>query len=318
MKYSNTARVLSFLFHLVLVLAFGVLGVYFGVFVVPFLFSTGVRMNFINDTINGFAPTLDIALAVLGLSIFIISLYGLIQAIKGLLNPNDDKVMVKSLTAFIGDGYVASAFFAALAFLYFDTIANGKMAFAIVMCVLLMIIFLIATNIPMYRLYEGKETTEQLVGLSLTAAVGLGLIAILNLAALISCLIAMNQQAFTGDVNFAAQLASTTVANLFACGLMAASGAVIGKKGAADKKAVSLGGYFTSGAFFFFGASLLSAGSMDVIWHDKAYHLDSYNYAFTGWGYGVMNIVVGSLAVIGAVVFAIVTYNESKKTVVKA
>jgi hypothetical protein len=38
---------------------------------------------------------------------------------------------------------------------------------------------------------------------------------------------------------------------------MIASGAVIGKKGSADKKAVALGGYFSSGAFFFVGASLV-------------------------------------------------------------
>ncbi|MFA6620045.1 MAG: hypothetical protein WCS90_02815 [Bacilli bacterium] len=320
MKYSNTARVLSFLFHLILVLAFGVLGVYFGVFVVPFLFDETIRGNFINDAIRGFAPTLDIALAVLGLSVFIISLYGLIQAAKGLRDPNNDKVVVKSFTAFIADGYVASAFFAACAFLYFDTIANGKMAFAIVMSVLLMIIFLIATNIPMYRLFEGKETTEQLVGLSLAAAIGLGLIGIMNFAALVNCLIVTNRTTMSWGGNFAAQLATAAGTNLVASGFMIASAALIGKKSAADKKAVSLGGYFTSGALFFVGAALISAGTMDLIWHaDKYYvHLNSYNYAFTGWGYGVMNIVLGGLAIIGTVVFAIVTYNESKKTAVKA
>jgi multisubunit Na+/H+ antiporter MnhF subunit len=320
MKYSNTARVLSFLFHLILVLAFGVLGVYFGFFVVPFLFAEGIRDNFINNAIRGFAPTLDIELAVVGLSIFIISLYGLIQAGKGLANPKDDKVMVKSFTAFIGDGYIASAFFAACAFLYFDPIANGKLAFAIVMCVLLMIILLIATNIPMYRLFEGKETTEQLVGLSLTAAIGLGLVAIMNFAALICCMIVTKNTTMTYGDNISIQLAVAAVTNLIACGFMIASGAVIGKKGSADKKAVALGGYFSSGAFFFVGGALLSAGTMDLVWHADKYllHLDSADRTFTGWGYGVMNVVIGGLAIIGAVVFAIVTYNESKKTAVKA
>jgi multisubunit Na+/H+ antiporter MnhF subunit len=318
MKYSNTARVLSFLFHLILVLAFGVLGVYFGFFVVPFHFDSGIKMNFMNDFINGFALTLDIELAVLGLSIFVISLYGLIQATKGLLAPSDDKVMVKSFTAFVGDGYVASAFFAACAFLYFDPIANNNMAFAIVMCVLLMIIFLIATNIPMYRLFEGKETTEQLVGLSLTAAIGLGFIGLMNAVSCVNCLIMMSRMAFTGDVQFALQLGVAAVTNLIAAGFMIASGAVIGKKGAADKKAVALGGYFSSGAFFFLGAALLSAGVMDLVWKDKSYHLDSYSAAFTGYGYPSMAITLGSLAIIGAVVFAIVTYKDSKKNAVKA
>jgi hypothetical protein len=39
----------------------------------------------------------------------------------------------------------------------------------------------------------------------------------------------------------------------------------------------------------------------------------SSDFAFTGWGYGVMCFVIGSLAIIGAVVFAIVTYQDSKK-----
>jgi hypothetical protein len=59
---------------------------------------------------------------------------------KVLKAPTDDKPVVKSFVAFIGDGYVASAFFAACAFLYFDPIANKNMAFAIVMCVLFLII----------------------------------------------------------------------------------------------------------------------------------------------------------------------------------
>ena len=138
MKYSNTARVLSFVFHLILVLAFGVLGFYFGFFVVPEYFDATIRPNFINDVIAGYPLDLVIELAVLGLSIFTISLYGLVNGIKSLLNPSDDKPVVKSFVAFIGDGYVASIFFAACAFLYFDPIANKNMAFAIVMCVLLM------------------------------------------------------------------------------------------------------------------------------------------------------------------------------------
>jgi multisubunit Na+/H+ antiporter MnhF subunit len=130
--------------------------------------------------------------------------------------------MIKSwsrvFTAFIGDGYIASAFFAACAFLYFDPIANGKLAFAIVMCVLLMIILLIATNIPMYRLFEGKETTEQLVGLSLTAAIGLGLVAIMNFAALICCMIVTKNTTMTYGDNISIQLAVAAVTNLIACG----------------------------------------------------------------------------------------------------
>jgi len=318
MKYSNTARVLSFVFHLILVLAFGVLGFYFGFFVVPEYFDATIRPNFINDVIAGYPLDLVIELAVLGLSIFTISLYGLVNGIKSLLNPSDDKPVVKSFVAFIGDGYVASIFFAACAFLYFDPIANKNMAFAIVMCVLLMIILLIATNIPMYHLFEGKETSQELMGLSFSAAVGFGYIALMNVLALVSSLVVMSRSSYSYDFNFNMQLIAAAVSAAVVAGLMLASGLIIKKKGVADKKGVALSGYLASGAFFALGAGLLSTGIMELIWRSYPCHLVSYDFAFTGFGYGVMCLVIGSLAIIGSVVFVVVTYQDSQKKTVKA
>jgi multisubunit Na+/H+ antiporter MnhF subunit len=319
MKYSNTARVLSFLLHLILVLAFGTLGVYFGFFAVPFNLDSANRMAVMNDFIAGLALNLDIELAVLGLSIFTISLYGMIQGIKSLLAPNDDKPVVKSFVAFIGDGYIASGFFAACAFLYFDPIANKNLAFAIVMCVLFMIILLIATNIPMYRLFEGKETTEELVGLSFTAAIAFFYVALMNFLAFITCQIVMARQATTGYGNFALTLGIAALGTAIVAGFMAATGFILRKKGVGDKKAVALTGYLTSGAFLFLGGSLLSTGIMELLWKDtKLVHLDKYDYNFTGVGYGIMCLVIGALAVIGAIAFAVFTAQDSKKAEAKA
>jgi multisubunit Na+/H+ antiporter MnhF subunit len=314
MKYSNTARVLSFIFHLILVLAFGVLGVYFGFFVVPEHFDSTIRMNFVNDFIYSFALNLDIALAVVGLSIFTISTYGLVQSIKGLLAPSDDKPVVKSFMAFIADGYVAAVFFAANAFVYFDLVAHSSsLAFVIVMCVLFMIILLIASNIPMYRIFQGKETTEELVGLSLAAAVGFGFVGLENLLALLSSFIVMSRQAYAYDVNFNAQLGTAALTGLIICGLMIAAALLMKKKGVADKKVVSLSGYLTSGSFFILGAGFMAQGIMELLWKDKACHLESNTNAFTGLGYGIMCLVIGSLAIIGSFVFIGVTYQDSQK-----
>jgi hypothetical protein len=318
MKYSNTARVLSFVLHLILTLAFGVLGVYFGFFVVPFHFDTTIQMNFMNTFVSNLAFTLDVELAVLGLSIFTVSLYGFIQGVKGLLAPTDDKPVVKSFTAFIGDGYIASAFFAACAFLYFDPIANKNLAFAIVMCVLFMIILLIATNIPMYRLFEGKETTEELVGLSLTAGVGFFYIALMNFLALIGCWVVMSRQTTSGGLNFVMQLGITFIFTLIIAGLMIASGVILKKKGVADKKAVALSGYFTSGSFLALGGSLLAAGIMEFLWRENNFHLDAYGHTFTGYGYGSMCLVIGSFAILGAIAFAVFTAQDAQKAQAKA
>jgi hypothetical protein len=97
--------------------------------------------------------------------------------------------MIKSwsrvFTAFIGDGYIASAFFAALRLPLFRSdcqwqagLRHRHVRFAHDHPSSLRPIFRCIAFI------EGKETTEQLVGLSLTAAIGLGLVAIMNFAAL--------------------------------------------------------------------------------------------------------------------------------------
>jgi multisubunit Na+/H+ antiporter MnhF subunit len=316
MKYSNTARVLSFLFHLILVLAFGCLGFYFGFFVVPVTFDGYNNMKFSNTL---FAPSLSIELAVLGLTIFTISLYGLIQAFKGLKAPTDDKPVVKSFVAFIGDGYVASAFFAGCAFLYFDPIANKNLAFTIVMAVLFLIITLIATNIPMYRLFEGKESTDELAGLSFSAAVGFGFIALMNILALIGSLVyakAAGGYSYSGNIN--AQLLTGALAGAIVCGLTTATGVIVKKKGSADKKAVTLSGYLTSGAIFAFGGGLLALGIMDLLWKENLCHFTSTDFKYIGLGYPVMNMVIGSLAIVGAVIFMIITARDSKKVEAKA
>lgn len=318
MKYSNTARVLSFILHLILALAFGVLGVYFAFFVVPFHFDDGIKMNFMNSGISNFAFVLDVALAVLGLSVFTVSTYGAVEGAKSLLAPNDDKPVVKAFTAFIGDGYIASGFFAALAFLYFDSIKNGNLAFAIVMCVLLLITLLIATNIPMYRLFEGKETTEELVGLSLTAAVSFFYIALMNFLGLVGDWVVMNRQTTGGGVNFALQLGLTAIFTVLIAGLMLASALILKKKGVADKKAVALSGYFASGSFLFLGGSLIKTGVCEFLWKDYKFHLNYTEHAFSGYGYASMCLVIGSLAVLGAIAFAVFTANDSKKTEAKA
>jgi hypothetical protein len=120
------------------------------------------------------------------------------------------------------------------------------------------------------------------------------------------------------DFNFNMQLIAAAISSLVVAGLMLAAGLIIKKKGVADKKGVALSGYLTSGAFFALGGGLLAAGIMDIVWRSYACHLVNYTFAFTGLGYGIMCLVIGSLAVIGAVVFTIVTFQDSKKTQAKA
>ena len=147
MKYSMTSRTLCVVFHAIIAAAMGLMGIWFGIFVVPeFLGSNPQQFygNFGFDR-NG-AFFLWYELAVVGLSLFVISLLGLIDGIKSILDSRNDEPVV------------AAVFFALQGMLLWDLTANGSnVAFVIVMALLIAIVLLIATNIPMVRLYDQRD-----------------------------------------------------------------------------------------------------------------------------------------------------------------
>ena len=162
MKYSQTARVLSLIFHGIIALAFGCLGFYLGFFVVPEYFNAGA--NIFVDSLFRASYLLYFELAAVGLTLFLISTYGFAKALLS-LNSSSDEKLVQSFSAFIADGWVASIFFLLQAVLLFDLTSNttgtsnGSVAFVVVAALIVAIILLIATNIPMVKLFDGKDSS---------------------------------------------------------------------------------------------------------------------------------------------------------------
>jgi hypothetical protein len=319
MKYGNTSRSLCLLFHGLIFAAFVSLGIYYGFFLTPFYLDPSMKTYWSGSVVFG-AYNLYLELGVVGLSLAVVSGYGFYQAVKAMMAPSDDKPVIKSFTAFIADGYIASVFFILQGLLLFDLTANNNLAFVIIMAILLSIILLIATNIPMVRLFDGKDQTPLVVGLNLAGAVTAFWVAIETFLTVIGFL------KYTADSGsslsttsysayFLAQLLIGTLGGLLVGGLLLASGIVTLKKGVKDPKASLLSGYLTGGSIFGVAAVMISLSIIELVNHDLPIHLES-NDNFTsnyGWGYGIMGVILGAGVLAAAIYFMIVTAKEGKK-----
>ena len=312
---------MSLLAHALIVLAFGAFGLYFGAFVVPEYFGTNPTY-FTQDLFSG-AYLLYLELAVLGLSMAVISGYGLFYAVKGLINQRDDEPVVKSLTTLIVEGWAVGLFFLLQAVLFFDLTGNNgaesNLVFVIVMSLLIAIIFLIATNIPMVKLYDGKDQKPLLRGfiggaMVFTAAIALeaGLSLIVNAAN--ASLNTWKQ----GEINLL--LLTITLSNLVAFVLLLLSWLNNFKKGN------KLPGFMAGGAIISLGVGLIIYGVLTIVWRENGIHLNyalesgkTYIFGGSKWGFGfpIMNLVVGAVtSVLGG--YVMIAANKSTEVAKRA
>jgi hypothetical protein len=319
MKYGNTSRTLSLVFHLLILLAFGVMGFYYGIFVTPFALTRS-QIAFTNSVVWPFNFSLQ--LAVLGLSMFVISIYGFIQALKAIMNPSDDKPVVKAFTTFIIEGYIAAIFCLANACIYFDLLSfNNKdnITFIIIISLILAIGLLIATNIPMYKLFDGQDPTALNAGFNFGAAVVAGVMA-LELVASLGAGYFDDPHQTGAELRFGLLLGGALV-NLAVLALTLVAGLKVRKAGAADKKVATLAGSLDSGAIFLVGALILSLGIVDFYFRDESNysHFEGVNFGktATGTAYAICSIVFGAIIIAGSIFFLVTTLNPNKKEAAK-
>lgn len=294
MKYANTSRSLSFLAHLLLVLLFGFLGIYFGCLVTPFFFVAAVDP--IVPVIEG-AYLLYLELSVLGWSLAILSAVGLWNAVKALKNPRDDEPVVKSFTLLISEGWIASLFFLLQACLFFDLTGRNSAAdnrvFVIIASLLITIGLLIATNIPMVKLYDGKDQkplVRSFVGAGLVVTGATFVESAVTLVGLLS------NQTMTPSLRekFMWLLVAIVVPSFIAALLLCLGYFVFFKKNA--KLASLLAGF----AFVAIALGLVAFGVLNIVWYESNVALNAIGkdsaFAFKPYGYGfaVMNFVVAA------------------------
>lgn len=316
MKYGVTSRSISLGFHALIAAAFGVMGLYFGFFIVPqYLGSNPTAWYDTNyfhfDTSGSFLLWFE--LAVLGLSFFVISTYGFVQALLSLSHPGDDTQIVKSFNAFFAEGYIAAIFMLLQAMLLWDLTANGNIALVIVMGLLAAVVLMIATNIPLLKVYDQRKYDE--LGVSMLAA-----------ASVVTFF--MTLESVLGTIGTSTgyyqlyNLLTTMIVGSGATFALCLAATLVSKFAGNAK----LANWLASGALLVSGACLGAFGILDIVYqyipNSKSTICPVHLY-FTGvgintesnsfdLGFGIMAIVIGALLVIGSLVFAYI--NENKKT----
>ncbi len=310
-KYQSTSRVLVLVFQILIFAAFGAFGCYFGFFAVPFYLTADPTLDGIVSA--EYAYNLFLELAVIGLSEMTIAIYGIVQGVKGVLEPKNDKPVVKGFTTFIVEGYVAAAFFFLNAALFFDLIKGTNLAFVIIMSSIITIALMIATNIPMVRLYDNIDQKPLLASLSRGFGVVGAWIFILTGLTLIG--------SFTYTRAYATMIRTFL---LLACLCGLAIALLLGFAGhllSAPKSDNSskIAGYLSSGAIGVSGILFLVNGILDIAWRDYKCHLNfAKEVAGSDYAYPVMSIILGSIFIIGAIAFAVLNSKENAKSSHKA
>ena len=316
MKYTSTSRTLSFIAHAIIFLAFGFMGIWFGFFVVP-QYLGGEANYFYKDSGLNFdvsgAYFLWLELAVIGLTFMVISLIGLINAWKSLQDIRNDEPAVRSFSALICEGWIAAIFFLLQASLLWDLTANGNLVFVIIMALLLAIILLIATNIPMVKIFDQRDQTPLLRDF-------------MGCGALVAILIALEAAlSVIGASSYASQKVQiyhflyVMIATSAVTAILAFLGWLnLGKH--KESKGLKVSSILSAGAVAVSGAGTLAYGILDMIYQYAPgstsvalkVHLYMKDLSFD-LGFSIMAIVIGTLLIIGAIVLVYFACNDSKK-----
>lgn len=305
MKYQATSRILSVVFHGLIFAAFGALASYFAFFVLPFYFS-GNPTRWSTNLFEG-PYFLYFELAAIGLIMAILSGIGLFHGIKGIINPRDDAPVVKSLTWFIVEGYIASLFWFLQATLLFDLLnaSSNNLSFVIIMSLVITVALLIATNIPMVRLYDGKKQDYLFSSVTMGAIISVLVIALCSLLTLI------------GNWSLSSGTSPANWCNVFftyigvamliiACVLILAYIAL--KKG---KKSAN---YLISTATLLTGAQLIGYCVIDILQYENDNcHYNHVDLEWNGYGFDIMGFVLGSVIIFAALYLFYASGSSSAK-----
>jgi len=303
MKYGNTSRTLSLILHGLVFVLFASLALYFGAFVAPVYFLDQSRWGSV------LPYNLVLELAVIGTALATMSGFGLFYSYKSLVNAGDDKPVVAAFTCFIVEGYIGAIFCLLNAAIYSDLTTTSSIPFIVILGIILAIALLIAANIPMVKLFDGKDSTMLFFGMSIGAAVSTGSIGFFSL---LSLLVSFGKGIDSWLYEKRLILLIYVIANLIAAGL-AIAGAVIVKKNSAGQKSSNIAALLDCVGISVFGLGLVLIGTADLVYKDGLVHFESAKFAFTGMAYPLCSIIFGSLIVIGGLIAAGITYSSSQK-----
>lgn len=316
MKYTTTSRTISLIAHAAIILGFGFLAVLFGFFVAPEFLGSNADLFYKdvpgwNFNVDG-AYFLWFELAVVGIVFTVISALGLYQAIKAIQNPRDDEPAVRSFSALICEGWLAAIFFFFQGALLWNLTANGNIVFVVVAAILIAIVLLIATNIPMVKIFDQRDQTPLLRDFIGCGALVTGAMAIEGVASLFYAMV--NNSGVRGQIYYFLYIIIIASALAFVLALL--GWLFLGKH--KDSKGLKISSFLAAGAIAISGVGLIAYAIMDINYGtaktDIAVHLYSKLNSGFDLGFGIMGIVIGALMIIGALVMALVANNDVIKS----
>lgn len=316
MKYSSTTRLLNIIMFALLTLGFGTLAVYFGFMVAPFVWTgKGAPVKI---------PDLSLALVLLlgcyGLAAGCASLIGLFNSIRSFLKGNDDKLVRKSFNSYFAVGYItATAILLNAVWLYRLTTTNLKydgIAFIIVVYLIAFILAMVATNVPLVKLYGDEDNASSSLSVLLLSSFCTGLgIALPFLA----CLIFAGANGST-NAGYRVMVWKFLTYALIPClgALIALAGLLLHKKaekGGNAKKAPAVLLYSSLGVY---GLAIIAAGVFAVVYRatDDKYSLMNAKGvgSWANWlDTSITSFILGSLIIIAAAVLVTLTLAPMKK-----
>lgn len=321
MKYSSTVRLINLVIFALLGVGFGYLGVYFGLLVSPSLWLQNLPFGM---KVPDMSLALTIMLGALGIAGLLLSLLGFIKSILSLVR-KDDEVVRQCFGCYIGIGYLVAVFFLLNAVWLYRLVTSNlgfdDLGFAIVVYVILMIVALIASSIPLVKMFgEGEGTNRVMSILSSTLiAADLGIAIPFGLAWIV---VLGNKEIISHANIMATKFGIYALLPIIACliGVIALFGYRRAQKANQYRK---LNGILFETALCVNGASIIVAGVLNYIYRDGPYalmaaHVKSELASNIANEFSIVSYIVGGVIVVLALVLVYFTIFPPKLKQIEA
>lgn len=320
MKYSSGIRLINVIIFALLTAGFVFLAVWFGFLITPFLWIGKGSPIDLPDISFGLAAMLGC----FGLAGALIAGKGLLTSIFSMLRENDDEPVVKSFGCYIGIGYLVAAFLLLNAmWLYRLTSSNlgdDDIGFVVTVYVIALIVVLLATNVPMVRLFGDESQFNKVMQVlsyslcSVSAAIGI----VFGVAYLVT---KTSSDPFYGQATVSLEIGVPAIIGLVACllCLVAYLGYVKADK---NKTVVKRNGILFECALVLSGASILVTSVFENIYQGasrpsavslvaKAIGMSNVNYL----DFCITGYILGGAIVLAGILFMFSTLFPKKRVV---
>ena len=310
MKYSPTIRLINLVLFALLGVGFGFLGIYFGILVSPSLWLQNLPFGMK-------VPDMSLALAIMlgaaGLAGLIVCVIGFLKSILSFVR-KDDEIVRQCFGCYISLGYLVAVFFLLNAvWLYRLTTSNlgfDDLGFAIVIFVILVIVALIASSIPLVKMFGEGEGTNRVMAIITRTLVAADVAIAIPFAGAFFVINANRGIVSHADImvtKFGVYALLPLVAAVI--GVLAIVGYARAEKAGAYKK---LNGILFESALCVNGAAIIVAGVLNYIYSDGPYalmatHVKSELSSSISNEFSVCSYIVGSVIVILAFILVYFT-----------